>query len=171
MSHHVYIRTISGTKFYYKRPTTKMVRLSDIVWSLSRLPRFLGHTNGIPYTVLRHSVLVHDLAPEDCRREALAHDFSEALGADIPSPLKALLPDYCVIEQRIEQVLARKFKLRYPYPAAVKTADLVALATEMKQLTNRRDWRDLPLGPAKVTIELWDEQRTRDEFMKRWNKL
>ncbi len=91
--------------------------------------------------------------------------------SDIVSPCKALLPDYCVIEQRVEKVIARKFGLRYPFPAPVKTADLIALATEMKQLTNRRDYRDLPFAPAEVTIDIWSPEQTRIEFMKRFDAL
>ena len=172
MSAHAYIRTISGTKFYYARPTTAMVKLDDIIWSLSRTPRFLGHTLGEPYTILRHSILVHDLAPEDCKKEALAHDFSEYVTGDSPSPLKHLLPDFCAIEQRVERVIARKFSLRFPYPSQVKTCDLIALATEMKQLCGgRRDYEDLPFLPADVTIDLWTPEQTRSEFIRRWNKL
>lgn len=171
MSVHKYIRTVSGAKFYYARPTVAMVKLDDIVWALSRLPRFLGHTLGEPYTILRHSILVHDLAPVECRREALAHDFSEFAAGDIPSPLKRLLPDYCAIEQRIERVIARRFNLRFPYPTAVKTCDLIALATEMKQLCGgRRDYDDLPFPPANLTIDLWPAEKTRDEFMRRWRE-
>jgi 5'-deoxynucleotidase YfbR-like HD superfamily hydrolase len=171
MSVHKYIRTVSGTKFYYRRPTTAMIKLDDIVWALSRLPRFLGHTLGEPYTILRHSCLVHDLAPDDCKKEALCHDFSEYVLSDISSPCKAMLPDYCSLEQKVEQVIARKFGLRYPYPAAVKTADLIALATEMKALTTRRDYKDLPFPPAKVTIDMWSPEKTRDEFMRRFKAL
>lgn len=172
MSVHKYIRTISGTKFYYARPTTAMVRLDDIVWSLSRLPRFLGHTHGDPYTILRHSCLVHDLAPDDCKKEALCHDFAEAYATDIPSPLKATLPDYCAAEQRIERVIARRFKLRYPFPSSVKTCDLIALATEMKALTSRRDYLDLPFPPAaNISLPIWSPEKTRREFIHRWNEL
>ncbi len=172
MSIHTYIRTVSGIKFYYRRPTTAMIKLDDIVWALSRLPRFLGHTLGEPYTILRHSCFVHDLAPDDCKREALGHDFAEYVLSDISSPCKALLPDYCALEQRVERVIARRFKLRFPFPSAVKTADLIALATEMKQLCGgRRDYKDLPFPPAKVTIDIWSPERTREEFMKRWRAV
>lgn len=172
MSVHKYIRTISGTKFYYARPTTAMVKLEDIVWALSRMPRFLGHTEGEPYTVLRHSCFVHDLAPDDCKLEALAHDFSEAYATDVPSPLKATLPDYCAAEQRIERVIARRFGLRYPFPAPVKTADLIALASEMSRLCGgRRDYLDLPFPPSKMGLDLWSPEKTRREFMRRWSKL
>lgn len=172
MSVHKYIRTISGTKFYYARPTTAMVKLDDIVWSLSRMPRFMGHTQGEPYTVLRHSCFVHDLAPDDCKLEALAHDFGEAYATDVPSPLKRTLPDYCAAEQRIEKVIARRFGLRYPFPAPVKTCDLIALATEMKQLCgNRSDYRDLPFPPSDIKIEMWSAEKTRREFLKRFKRL
>lgn len=171
MSIHSYIRLKSGIKFSYTHPTIAMVNLEDIVWSLSHLPRFLAHTDK-PYSILRHSILVHDLAPDECKLEALAHDFSESLCADIPSPLKRLLPDYCAIEQRVEKVIVRKFGLRFPYPSPVKTCDLIALATEMKQLCGGRDdYKDMPYPPADIKITLWSPEKTRREFMKRWTKL
>jgi hypothetical protein len=168
MSVHRYIRLKSGRKFYFRRPTTAQLNLPDIIWSLSHMPRFLGHTIK-PYFTLHHCCLVHDLAPVDCRREALAHDFMEHALSDIVSPCKVLLPDYLDMEHKHEKVMARKFGLRHPFPSAVKVADLTALATEMKCLTNRRDYRDLPYPPSDITIVPWTSAKCRVEFMKRWN--
>lgn len=170
MSVHKYIRLRSGIKFYFNRPTVAQINLADIVWSLSRLPRFLGHTNSdLPYTVLQHLVWCHDHADKDVQKEVLCHDFSESLMQDLPTPLKVLVPQYRDIERRIERVIARKFKLRYPFPAAVKSVDVLALVSEMRWLTNRKDYKDFALDPVKTPIVPWTPKKSRREFMKRWN--
>jgi hypothetical protein len=169
-SPHKYIRLKSGIKFYFLRPTINMINLEDIVWSLSHINRFLGHTDE-PVSVLQHVCHVHDLAPDDCKAEALYHDSAEALLGDVVSKLKTLLPEYRDLEMRVEKLIARKFKLRYPWPSAVKRADLIALADEMVSFTPRQDWRDLPFPPSGVKLVAWSPKRARREFMKRFNKL
>lgn len=166
---HGYIRLKSGRRFFYRRPQPSQFTLGDLVWSLSRIPRFLGHTEGNPYSVLQHCCICHDLAPAHCKREALGHDLVEGLAGDAVSPLKDLLPDYRDIELRIERVLARRFKWQYPFPADVKRVDLIALATEMRDLTKRRDWRELPYPPSNLVIKPWSAARARREFMRRWH--
>lgn len=168
---HKYIRLKSGVKYYLLRPTVSQVSLPDIVWSLSRLPRFLGHTRGaLPYTVLQHLVWCHDHAPDEVKREALCHDFTEHALSDVVSPLKALIPQYQDIERAHEKAMARRFGIRYPFPAAVKSVDLYALASEMRWLTDRTDYRDLPFAPCKERIIPWTAAKTRREFMKRWRQ-
>lgn len=167
---HRYIRLYDGTKFYFRRPTVKMIRLENIVWSLSHINRFLGHTNA-PLSVAQHACHVHDLAPDDCKAEALHHDDTESLIGDVVTNLKAFLPAYRDVEMRLEKLVARRFKLRYPWPAAVKQADLVTLADEMVSLSNRSDWRDLPFPPSGKRIVVWTPEKAREEFMKRHNAL
>lgn len=171
MSVHKYIRTYSGTKVYFRRPTIAMIKLEDIVWSLSRQHRFLGHTQGEPISVLRHACHVHDLAPDDCKAEALHHDDSETWTGDCVSPLKVLMHSLLDTEVKFDKLVARKFGLRYPWPAAVKQADLTSLADEMVTFTNRRDWCDLPFPPSGKTFEVWSPERTRVEFMIRHKSL
>lgn len=165
---HGCIRLKSGRRFFYENPKPNQLTLEDIVWSISRLPRFLGHTNGPVYSVGQHSCVTHDLAPIHCKREALGHDMVESVVGDCPSPLKDLLPGYRDKELSAEQMLAKRFKWQYPFPADVKRVDLIALATEMRDLTNRTDWRKLPYPPADIVIKPWPEEKTRREFMKRW---
>lgn len=166
---HEYIRLKSGRRFYYRRPKPNQFTLADLVWSLSRQPRFLGHTEGPPYSVLNHLCICHDLAPDHCKREALAHDLQEGLVHDLNSVLKNLLPEYRDIELRVERMLARRFGLKYPFHPDVKRVDLIALATEMRDLTRRTDWRELPYPPANLVIKPWSEAKARREFMKRWH--
>lgn len=164
--HHKYIRLYTGTQFYFARPTINMIKLEDIVWGLSHMNRFAGHTDH-PLSVAQHACHVHDLAPDDCKKEALHHDDSESILGDVTSGLKALLPEYRDMEVKVEKLVARKFGLRYPYPAAVKQADLIALADEMVSFTNRTDWKNLPFPPSGKKLVAWSPARARTEFMKR----
>lgn len=163
---HRYIRLHSGTKFYFRRPTIDMIRLDDTVWSLSYINRFLGHTDR-PLSVAQHACHVHDLAPPECKKEALHHDDTESLIGDVVTNLKAFLPNYRDIETGLEKLVARKWGLVYPWPASVKQCDLIALADEMVSLTDRTDWRDLPFPPSGKVIKPWTPARARAEFMKR----
>lgn len=53
------IETVSGVKFNTFDPNPKDVRLDDIAWATSRMPRFAGHTIPVlPYTVAQHSIAV-----------------------------------------------------------------------------------------------------------------
>jgi 5'-deoxynucleotidase YfbR-like HD superfamily hydrolase len=55
--------------------------------------------------------------------EALLHDASEAFMCDVPSPLKSLIPEYRVIEDRVSSAIAEQFGAIYPWPKEVKQAD------------------------------------------------
>ena len=171
MNTNPYMRLVSGRRFYYLDPKPNQVSLEDIVHSLSRLPRYNGHTE-VPLYVLQHLCMCYDIAPDDVKREALAHDFAESLTGDAVSPLKILMPQFKEIEDRIERMLARKFKLVYPYPALVKEIDLTILATEMRDLMPKwGDWKRLPYKPIPERIIPWDSAKCRREFMRRYRKL
>jgi hypothetical protein len=67
--------------------------LADLALSMSRMPRFAGHTR-IWWTVLDHSVFVHAMAEKDdmspeLRLALLLHDAHEGLTGDIPSDMKS----------------------------------------------------------------------------------
>lgn len=127
-----YIRTYGGKKFY-TTPTPDQVELMDIAVPLSRAPRFAGHSR-FEYSVAAHSIHTSLLVPKHLRLQALFHDASEAYLADIPSPFKALMPDYKLIEAGIMQAVAEKFRFDFPVDPIVKQADSAALWIERHTL-------------------------------------
>ncbi|EOU9498135.1 HD family hydrolase, partial [Klebsiella pneumoniae] len=72
------------------------------------------------------------LVPQEFALEALLHDAAEAYMQDIPAPLKRLLPDYQVIETRVDAAIRKKFGLPAEQHPTVKYADLVMLASERR---------------------------------------
>ena len=86
----------------------------------------------------QHSVYVSQIVPPEYVFEALLHDATGPYMGDIPSPLKAMLPDYKAIEKRVDAVIREKFGLPPVMTIDVHHADLVMPATE------RRDFETDP---------------------------
>ncbi|MEY7688119.1 HD family hydrolase [Citrobacter cronae] len=126
-----YIQTLSGKHFNYLDIQQDDIVIEDIATALSHICRFAGHLPEF-YSVGQHSVLTSHLVPQEFALEALLHDAAEAYLQDIPSPLKRLLPDYQVIEARVDAAIRQKFGLPREQHPTVKYADLVMLASERR---------------------------------------
>lgn len=124
------IRTFTGKVFDIKILDPKSICIEDIAHALAFTPRFGGHLKEF-YSVAQHSILVSNLLENtDQELAALLHDASEAYLGDVPSPIKKLLPDYKVLENNLSKVLAKKFKIKYPYHPLIKEADKNLLSLE-----------------------------------------
>jgi hypothetical protein len=128
----------NGQYFNFKNPDPEVVTVEVIAAALSKICRFTGHVSRF-YSVAEHCVRASYLVPDEDRLEALMHDAAEAFVVDLPTPLKRMLPDYMAIDHEVEQVVAERFGLRWPWPASVKHADLVMLATEARDLLPRHE--------------------------------
>jgi len=129
-----YVSTFLGNRFYLTRPHIDDVAIEDIAHGLAYQCRFNGQTNAF-YSVAQHSLMVMDLVPPDHRFAALLHDAAEAYLGDMVKPLKNLFPEFSVIEARVMAIIGEKFGLDLTHLAlSIKQADLVALATEKRDL-------------------------------------
>ncbi|WP_330114894.1 phosphohydrolase [Pseudomonas sp. JS3066] len=128
-----WILTRSGKRFDLQSPSAKMVDAADIAYSLGQLCRFNGHT-GAFYSVAQHSIIVADLVPAEHQLQALLHDAAEAYVGDMASPLKKMLPEYRQIELRVWHAICAHFHIEPELAPCVQDADLIALATERRDL-------------------------------------
>ena len=138
-----YISTFGGNIIDYLTVDKYDIYIPDIMRSLPRLNRFVGHSSR-SYSVGEHTILCYHLATllgYSVREQLLVliHDFTEAYVGDCPSPLKALIPEYSAIEDRVN--LAIYEHIGIPTPTIdeykkIKAVDLTMLVIEMRDLTN-----------------------------------
>lgn len=127
------ILTSTGNYFDLASPRQEDVRTDHITAALPKLCRFTGQCEPF-YSVAQHSVMVSHLVPPYLALQGLLHDAHEAYTGDMSSPAKTLLPDFKALSKRVRDVVRPHFGLPLELHPAVKAADLVALATEKRDL-------------------------------------
>lgn len=133
----LFIETASGLEFHINAPE---FRIEDIAHALSMQCRYTGHTRQF-YSVAEHCMLVADLMERSGNGnpfEGLMHDAAEAYLSDIAAPWKVLLPDYKILEKRIETPLRKFYGLPEDMSPVVKEFDWIALFVEAYYLIPSR---------------------------------
>lgn len=142
-----FIATYTGKHFYLDKPEFD---IEDIAHATSMQCRFTGHVKNF-YSVAEHNVLVARLCAfldMGDPYEGLMHDAQEAYLSDIAAPWKSLLPDYKIIEGKLEKDLRKWAGIPGDKTSdLVKRADWIALFIEAHHLMKDRgkDFMD-PLG-------------------------
>ena len=108
-----YITTVTGIHFYPLNPNPKDIDIEDIAHALSLICRANGHFRHF------HSVAQHCIA---CAEEAiergyspevilgcLLHDASEAYLCDVTRPVKKHIPQYLQAEEKLQEVIWKRF--------------------------------------------------------------
>lgn len=129
----VYVSTYLGNRFYPLQGRIDRVMIEDIAHGLAFQCRFNGQTRAF-YSVAQHSLMVSTLVPAHLKLAALLHDAAEAYVGDMVKPLKILLPQFEAIEERVAGLIGTAFGVDSGNHRAIKRADLVALATEKRDL-------------------------------------
>lgn len=109
-----WIETYSGKKFCIDALDEKNIDIADIAHALANTCRYGGHCKYF-YSVAQHAVLTSVLCKDaGCsvwdRFAALHHDDVEAYLADMPRPIKRILPDYKSLEKKLDLFLEEVFK-------------------------------------------------------------
>lgn len=116
--------------------------INVIAHSLAQINRFTGHATR-PYSAAEHSLLVCDIVAANghgphAQLAALMHDAHECLCGDVASPIKRELgTPWMALENPLALLVRKHYHLQAAYTGNrhhIKHADLVALATERRDL-------------------------------------
>lgn len=145
----------------------------EIAHSLANQCRFTGHTS-VFYSVAQHSVMVSHLVPDEDALAALLHDAAEAFTGDISTPLKAMVPELLGIEAVISNNIFNWFGVSLEERPSIKRADMVALATEVRDLLPYQPvpWSVLrEVKPLQSIITPLSPDEAKDLFLLRYSEL
>lgn len=168
-----YIETYTGLHFALDSDSTEGIHLFDIARALSGVNRFNHHTI-MSYSVAEHCVHVAALLPPEYQLLGLIHDGSEAYLQDIPSPFKALLPDYKFYEKKTEDRIYSAFGLDPEWAHSVyhhvKAADTMMLHVEARILTHSRGqgWAEAVDHPGIVCLPALAAEQA---FLNAYNRI
>ena len=154
------IRTNSGQTVDVVNTDPNTIVVEDIAHALASIIRFGGHINR-PYTVAQHSVLASRMAKQKDKLETLLHDGSEGYLWDVPTPIKNILPEYKLLEEKLMGVIAVKFGFNWPMSPNVKKIDRKMLDIE---------WENLVASDNK-DFEVWSHKKAKKEFLKEFKTL
>lgn len=168
-----YVSTFSGNRFYPLRPHIDQVAIEDIAHGLAYQCRFNGQTKTF-YSIAQHSLIVASLVPPPLRLAALLHDAAEAYLGDMVKPLKVLLPEFAALEDKVTAIIAATYGIDFSDYAPIKRADLVALATEKRDLMphSTERWAYLDgIAPLPGIIVAMDPGEAKQCFLQRYHEL
>lgn len=166
-----WIQTFSGRKFFPLDPRPEDIAIEDIAHALSMLCRYGGHCLRF-YSVAEHSIHLSRAVLPEHAMWALLHDASEAYLVDVPRPIKKNLLGYKQFEDRLSQVIADVFRLPWPTPLAVKTADTAILTDEWLVLMSKppETW-STDCAPLGITMNFWTPAEAEMAFLARYYEL
>ena len=168
-----YVSTFSGNRFYPLGPRIDRVSIEDIAHGLAYQCRFNGQTREF-YSVAQHSLIVASLVPPHLRLAALLHDAAEAYLGDMVKPLKVLMPEFADLEDRVSALIASAFGVDFSDYAPIKHADLIALATEKRDLMphSAERWSYLDgIAPMPEPIAAMSPWQAKQAFLARFAEL
>lgn len=166
--------------FYTLDPRVEEVHLEDIAHGLSQICRFTGQCKHF-YSVAQHCLNVYRNLKDKGYDEkiqliGLLHDASEVYICDLPKPFKVELPNYKVIEEKIERVIYEKFVLEFPNEEIhkiIKAADNEILYNEVENLMNNiGHWTEkYPHRKLNIDTKFRDMTEVEQEYLETVNQL
>lgn len=138
-----WVQTYNNVKFDLLNPTPDMVDFSTVARALSRIPRFVAHTEGSqPYSVAQHCVIGSNAIEVATGQWALAfafllHDAHEAYIGDIVNPVVAALDTIQPVKAAFTELKKRIDHAIYSAAGVVNFLDAPELQAKVKEFDMR----------------------------------
>ena len=166
-------RTYTGKEFDLINPIKEDIDIIDIARSLAFQCHFGGHVTDF-FSIAQHCIYVLEAYESECNKydrkpdlllmkACLLHDSTEAYIGDMIKPLKVLLPDYKMIEDKLQHAIFEKFDIPIKYLSMVKPYDLSIQFLEYNTFQSN----DL----YNKCTEFWKPQDAEIEFLDCFNRL
>ncbi len=176
-----WMQTYTGGAFFLADPHEREVKVADIAHALANTARYNGHTREL-YSVAQHAVVIsewleEDGWPLDVCYAGLHHDSAEAYTGDVPSYLKHIVPEFKIVERRVEAAVmdALGFHMADGVGAIIKNYDMIALATECRDILgpNRSEftWGNMPSPRRGIVLVPWAPKLAENVFLDRHAEL
>lgn len=168
------IKVAAGHYVDLAAPSPDSIDILTVAASLSKLCRFGCHV-PIFYSVAEHCIHATALAVSeglvgDALRAVFLHDAAEAYIGDVVKPLKVMLPDYAVVERRMEQAVAKSFGVDFErWADVVKRFDRMMLKAEKLTLwpDDREEWTGFAgIDHRQVKFQFWMPNDAEREFLR-----
>jgi hypothetical protein len=162
-----------GKPFWPLDPRPEDINIHTIAHALSYTCRYNGHCNRF-YSVAEHSLILSELVTPKNAIYALLHDAAEAYVGDMVRPLKALLPEFNKIENKILSIILEKYGLGKKLPKEVTDVDGLIILDEMEALGLKHK------DPQSTPFYLWNISSfippsspsvIKEKFLKRFEDL
>lgn len=153
------METVTGKLIDLQNPLPENICIQDIAWSLSRIPRFTGHSISVtPYSVAQHCLFVAGLIAKwhpnnkQLILKGLLHDGAECYTNDISGPMKKIpeiRPYIKKVEHALDTAIYEAFhmsSMTHEEEAIIKEADNYAQRLEGHAFMQSRglQWTGLP---------------------------
>ena len=164
-----HIPTYTGKQFDFECPDADTICIEDIAHHLSLTHRWRGAT-GEGMSVAQHSVMVAQMMGRAGYSHldqlgGLMHDAAEAYLGDVPSPLKAKLPDFKAYELVVQNAICDKFGIpRTPHPS-VHLFDVESYRWEARDLLHPEHGMEAPTASCRSTLVCWPPGAAEFEFL------
>lgn len=151
----------SGVLFDVFNPKEEDIHIEDIAHALSNICRYGGHSPKF-YSVAQHCVMCsYEKGTDQEKLEFLMHDASEAYLADMPRPIKRNMPQYVDIEDKLLEIIFKKFNLTFPLTDKVHNVDDSILEFEYSIFFDSPNSR----------FEFWTPEESKKMFLDRFYEL
>jgi hypothetical protein len=166
----------SRTVINLVNPNPADYKIEDIAWGLSWEMRFACHIPRF-YSVAEHCVHAAEIGAAlfemgplarllACR--CLLHDAPEGVGwRDLPSPIKALIPEYKRYEKIHQRAIYERFGLDREND--LLDAKVKAIDNHLYELEHSELRLGVPL--AGLELQFWSPEQARENFLEAFHKL
>jgi hypothetical protein len=160
-------------------PSPSVFRPESIARSLAFINRFAGNYGA--YSVAQHAFLVATMAKAlkaspFQQFAALHHDDVEAITNDIPSPIKRAVPEFYILENRLNAALEARYAISIT-DGVIKVSDEQVFANEVMRLVPAEHrWMYAPYPDVEIILPYsmlypWGPEKAYAKYMDLHDKL